>query len=83
MLIAQHREALEADELLMAQEKMMLEDLRDPDGCSVDEYAAALEKVLGAKLRICSELQHRLDTLKELLAEEGEISARVKQVPIY
>ena len=83
VLVAQHKEAVEADELLLTQEKMMLGDLVDPDGCSVDEYAAALEKVLAAKFRICSELQQRLDSLKRLMADEEALSARVKQVPLY
>ncbi len=61
----------------------MLDDLQNPDGCSVDEYAAALEKVLGAKLRICAELQHRLDNLKDLLASEEAQSERVKRVPLF
>ena len=83
VLIAQHKEAVEADELLLAQEKMMLDDLKEADGCSVDEYASALEKVLGAKLRICAELQQRLDALKETMANEEALSARVRQVPLY
>lgn len=61
----------------------MLEDLKEADGCSVDEYAAALEKVLAAKQRICSELQQRLDNLKETMANEEALSARVRQVPLY
>ena len=36
---------------LRTQEKMMLEDLKSADGCSVDEYAAALEKVREAERR--------------------------------
>ena len=83
MLIAQHKEAIEASEMLLQQEKLMLDDLREADGCSVDEYAAALEKVLGAKLRICSELTNRLDALKETIANEEALSARVRQVPLY
>ena len=83
MLIAQHREALEADELLLQQEKVMLDDLKDADGCSVEEYASALEKVLAAKLRICSELQGRLNTLKETMANEEALSQHVRQVPLY
>ena len=81
-LVAQHREAIEADEMLLGQEKVMLDDL-EADGCSVDDYAAALEKVLAAKLRICSELQGRLDHLKEVMAKEETASANVKQVPLY
>ena len=61
----------------------MLDDLKDADGCSVDEYASALEGVLAAKLRICAELQTRLSTLKEQMANEEALSARVKQVPLY
>ena len=83
VLIAQHKEAIEASEMLLQQEKLMLDDLREADGCSVDEYAAALEKVLGAKLRICSELTNRLDALKETIANEEALSARVRQVPLY
>ena len=82
-LVAQHREAVEADELLLQQERMMIEDLKDDDGCSVDEYATALEKVLAAKFRICSELQSRLANLKEQMAKEEALSAKVKQVPLY
>ena len=37
-------------------------------------------QVLAAKLRICSELQHRLDALKETMANEEALSARVRQV---
>ena len=74
---------MEADELLLQQERMMLDDLKDADGCSVDEYASALEKVLAAKFRICSELQARLASLKEQMANEEALSARVKQVPLY
>ena len=83
VLVAQHKEAVEADELLLQQERMMIDDLKDADGCSVDEYAAALEKVLAAKFRICSELQARLASLKEHMANEEALSARVKQVPLY
>ena len=83
VLVAQHKEAVEADELLLQQERMMIEDLKDADGCSVDEYASALEKVLAAKFRICSELQARLNSLKEHMANEEALSARVKQVPLY
>ena len=83
ILVAQHKEAVQADELLLAQEKVMLDDLNEADGCSVDEYAAALEKVLAAKLRICSELHHRLDALKDVMAKEEALSARVKRVPLY
>lgn len=82
-LVAQHKEAVEAEELLLQQERRMLDDLKDADGCSVDEYASALEVVLAAKLRICSELQTRLSTLKEQMANEEALSARVKQVPLY
>ena len=82
-LVAQHKEAVEADEMLLAQEKMMLDDLSSAEGCSVDEYAAALEKVLAAKLRICSEMQARLAALKKVMADEEALSARVKQVPLY
>jgi hypothetical protein len=82
VLVAQHREAVEADELLLEQERTMLADLQQPDGCSVDEYAGALEKVLAAKQRIVSELQGRLDALKEMMAREEELSATVKQVPL-
>ena len=64
-------------------EAELLEELKVADGCSVDEYAAALEKVLAAKFRICSELQARLDALKESMANEEALSARVKQVPLY
>ena len=49
----------------------------------MDEYASALEKVLAAKFRICAELQQRLDALKESMANEEALSARVKQVPLY
>jgi vacuolar-type H+-ATPase subunit I/STV1 len=82
VLVAQHREAVEADELLLEQERTMLADLQQPDGCSVDEYAGALEKVLAAKQRIVSELQGRLDALKEMMAREEALSATVKQVPL-
>ena len=63
--------------------QVMLDDLKDAEGCSVDEYASALEKVLAAKFRICSELQHRLDALKQMMADEEALSARIKQVPLY
>ena len=78
-----YKEAVEADELLLQQEKDMLDDLKDADGCSVDEYASALEKVLAAKLRICAELQQRLDNLKATMVDEEALSARVRQVPLY
>ena len=42
-----------------------------------------MQQVLAAKVRICSELQHRLDALKETMAKEEALSAKVKQVPLY
>ena len=82
VLIAQHREAIEADELLIQQEKVMMDDVKEVN-ISVDEYASALEKVLAAKFRICAELQQRLEALKETMAYEEALSARVRQVPMY
>ena len=82
-LVGQHREAVDAEELLLGQERAMLDDLKQPHGASVDEYAAGLQKVLDAKGRILAEMQRRLDALRDMMAKEEALSARVKQVPLY
>ena len=63
--------------------QLLLEELEAPDGCSVDEYATALEKVIAAKLQRCLRLQKRLGDLKLHLADEEALSARVQHVPMY
>jgi UDP-glucose 4-epimerase len=63
--------------------QMLLEDLEAPDGCSVDEYATALEKVIATKLQRYVQLQKRLGDLKTFLANEEALSARVQHVPMY
>jgi len=82
-LVAAHKESIEANEQLIAQEKMLIEELQEADGCSLDEYATALEKVLLEKYKLCHRVQARLDALKKQLEDEEALSARVKQVPIY
>lgn len=68
---------------MLALEKQLLED-RDSDApCSLDEYAASLEKVLHHKMRLCIRVQARLDALKQGLADEEAQSARVKKLPVY
>jgi len=82
-LVSAHRESIDESEQLLAQEKMLLDDLSEADGCSVDEYAVALERVLFEKVALCKRVQAKLNALKKQLADEEALSARVKQVPIY
>jgi len=83
-LIAEHRETLEVSEAITAQEKELLAEVHDTEGgCSIDEYANALEKVLAEKMGLCLRVQAKLDALKRQLADEEALSARVKKVPVY
>jgi len=82
-LVSEHRAVIEEEEQILAQERMLLEDLEAPDGCSVDEYATALEKVIATKLQRYVQLQKRLGDLKTFLANEEALSARVQHVPMY
>lgn len=82
-LVGEHRVAVEEDEQLLAQEKLMLEELEQPDGSSIDLYATQLERVIGAKIARYTQLQTRLESLKALLANEEALSARVHNVPMY
>ena len=82
-LVGAHRKAVEEDEELIAHEKMLLEDIGDADGCSVDEYALALERVIGRKVALCMELQKKLGALKQHLQDEEALSSRVHHVPTY
>ena len=66
-----------------SQEKVLLDDLCEADGCSVDEYATALERVLSERMRLCQRVQAKLAALKQQLASEEALSARVKKVPIF
>jgi hypothetical protein len=78
-----HRPPAGLSQGLLAVEKQLLED-RDSDApCSLDEYAAALEKVLHHKMRLCIRVQAKLDALKQALADEEAHSARVKKLPVY
>lgn len=62
----------------------MIEDLETPDGgSSLDEYASQLERVIITKMARYSQLHKRLGELKELLANEEAISARMHKVPMY
>jgi len=79
-LVGEHRAAVEEDEQLLLQEKMMIEDLEQPDGCSTDEYAAQLERVIQTKIARYTELQKRLTNLKEFLANEEALGARVNNM---
>ena len=76
-------EAVEEDDQLLAQEKMLLEDLQQPDGSSVDDYAAQLEGIISTKIERYMQLQKRLASLKESLAHEETLSARVQKLPMY
>ena len=82
-LVNAHREAVEEDDQLLAQEKMLLEDLQQPDGSSVDDYAAQLEGIISTKIERYMQLQKRLASLKESLAHEETLSARVQKLPMY
>ena len=61
----------------------MLEDLEQPDGCSLDEYATQLERIIAAKVDRYMQLQKRLGNLKAFLADEEALSARVQNLPMY
>lgn len=63
--------------------QLLLEELEAPDGCSVDEYVNALEKVIATKLQRYLKLQKRVGDLKQFLANEEALSARVQHVPMY
>jgi len=82
-LLRAHREAVDESEDMLALEKQLLEDRDSDSPCSLDEYAASLEKVLHHKMRLCIRVQARLDALKQGLADEEAQSARVKKLPVY
>ena len=75
--------SLQAAEQLLAHEKSLLGDVLEPDGCSVDEYAAALERVIAEKLALYGRLQRKLGDLKQQLEDEEKTSAGLKRVPVY
>ena len=76
--------ALELSAQLLTQERALLEEVGSggggsgSDACTVDEYTAALEQVVGEKLSLYSRLQGRLAELKRQLADEEALAAKVK-----
>ena len=83
-LVSEHRAVLELSAQLLTQERTLLEEVGSggggsgSDACTVDEYTAALEQVVGEKLSLYSRLQGRLAELKRQLADEEALAAKVK-----
>ena len=83
-LVSEHRAVLELSAQLLTQERALLEEVGSggggsgSDACTVDEYTAALEQVVGEKLSLYSRLQGRLAELKRQLADEEALAAKVK-----
>ena len=83
-LVSEHRAVLELSAQLLTQERTLLEEVGSggggsgSDACTVDEYTAALEQVVGEKLSLYSRLQGRLAEPKRQLADEEALAAKVK-----
>ena len=79
----EHKQALQVSEQLLAHERSLLDDVLEADGCSMDDYAAALERVIAEKLQLYGRLQNKLGELKKSLENEEATSKRLKRVPVF
>eukprot|EP00003_Mantamonas_plastica_P011133 TRINITY_DN2072_c0_g1_i3.p1 TRINITY_DN2072_c0_g1~~TRINITY_DN2072_c0_g1_i3.p1 ORF type:complete len:143 (-),score=57.94 TRINITY_DN2072_c0_g1_i3:48-476(-) len=78
-LMLVHRQQID-DQMEFIQTEMNLLAVMDQPGSSIEEYINELDTILGAKMKVVRDLQHRLEGFKDKLREEEDLSKTFKQL---